>query len=415
MPRNPRLSAANKTAAKCMLMVLLLAVSARAGPRYKVLHAFGRGKDGGGLWGSVMLDSKGDVYGTTSGGGTGGQGTVFELRPDSNGRWSETVLHNFPSSADDGQGPTSSLIVDAAGSLYGTTGGGGGPYKIGTIFKLTRQSDGSWTERTLYSFGTHKNDGYQPYAGVALDRKTGRLYGTAPHGGPALGGAAFELKPDSGGWQETLVDTFSKKNDGGGPYAGLILDSAGNLYGTTEGGGAHTYGTVYEVQHTSAGWKEHVLHSFPAFVGDGEIPGVGALTIDGSGSLYGTTAGGGCCGGTVFKLTPGTNGHWKEAILYDFQGGVSGFEPGAGVVMDRAGNLYGTTIAGGSPQCGCGVVYKLAPGSKGKWTYTMLHTFTGNDGAQPDANLILDSKGNLYGTTATGGANGAGVVFELTP
>ena len=398
-------------AAVLVVTVLCLSIDAFPASKYKVLHAFGKGTDGAGLWDSLTSDKKGSLYGTTGGGGIHGGGTVFKLTAGTNGRWSERVLHSFDYHTE-GAGPTGGLIFDQAGNLYGTTQADGA-HNGGDVFELTPDRSG-WTERILYSFGTRKNDGYQPYAGVALDEKTGRLYGTAPRGGPTLGGAAFELTPGSDGWQETLVDTFSKKNDGGGPFAGVILDRAGNLYGTTEGGGAHTYGTVYEVQHTSAGWKEHVLHNFPAFTGDGEIPGIGALTIDGSGSLYGTTAGGGCCGGTVFKLTPGTDGHWKETILHEFQGGASGYEPGAGVVTDQAGNLYGTTIAGGSSQCGCGVVYKLARRAKGKWTYTVLHTFTGNDGAQPDANLILDGKGNLYGTTATGGANGAGVVFELT-
>jgi uncharacterized repeat protein (TIGR03803 family) len=393
-------------------MVLLLVVSAWAGPRYKVLHAFGKGKDGGGLWTSVSLDKKGSLYGATSGGGPGGYGIVFKLTPHQNGTWTETTLHSFKNGDPDGSEPNGSLIQDAQGNWYGTTSRDG-VYHGGTAFELTHGA-GGWTFKAIYAFGEQNGDGGGPTAGLVMD-KSGNLYGTTPRGGPTLGGAAFKLAPGSGGWQETLIDTFSKKNDGGGPFAGLILDNTGNLYGTTEGGGSHTYGTVYEVQHTSAGWKERVLHSFPAFTGDGEIPGVGALTADGSGALYGTTAGGGCCGGIVFKLTPDTDGHWKEAILYGFRGGASGFEPGAGVVMDKAGNLYGTTIAGGSSQCGCGVVYKLAPGAKGKWTYTVLHTFTGNDGAQPDANLILDSKGTLYGTTATGGANGAGVVFEITP
>jgi len=137
------------------------------------------------------------------------------------------------------------------------------------------------------------------------------------------------------------------------------------------------------------------------------------LVLDSEGRLYGTTDVGGATGnGTIYRLTPQSGGRWKETILYSFKGGAGGQEPSAGVVMDQAGNLYGTTIGGG---CGCGVVYKLAPQAGGKWKYTLLHTFVGSDGAQPDANLILDGKGNLYGTTATGGAGGAGVAFELTP
>jgi uncharacterized repeat protein (TIGR03803 family) len=178
---------------------------------------------------------------------------------------------------------------------------------------------------------------------------------------------------------------------------------------------------VYRLRRSASGWKESVLYSFGDFHDDGQIPGVGALVSDGSGNLYGTTVQGGrntCVDvgcGTVFKLTPGANGDWKETILYSFKGNANGSGPGAGVVLDAAGNLYGTTVYGGTTSCSCGVVYKLAPGSSGKWTYTVLHRFTGSDGAQPDANLILDSKGNLYGTTITGGAGGYGVAFELTP
>jgi uncharacterized repeat protein (TIGR03803 family) len=382
-------------------------------PKYKVLHAFGTGKDGGGLWGSLVLDPRGHLYGTTSGGGDGGQGTVFKLAPGANGKWSETVLHSFPSFPDDGGGPTSGLITDSEGNLYGTTVGGGGPFTYGTVFKLAPGS-GGWAETILHGFGLNDH-ARGPYAGLVMDER-GNLYGTA--------GAAFELMHGRGGWKERILHEFCSKNDcsdGNAPFAGLIFGAAGNLYGTTEAGGAHKAGTVYELRHTSTGWKESVLHSFPAFPSDGEVPGVGALVSDGSGSLYGTTNQGGShicidvgCG-TVFKLTPETNGQWKETILYDFVGNAKGSGPGGGVVMDKKGNLYGTTVSGGSSLCGCGVMFRLSASSNGKWKYTVLHTFTGADGAQPDANLILDSKGNLYGTTATGGAGGAGVAFELTP
>jgi uncharacterized repeat protein (TIGR03803 family) len=246
--------------------------------------------------------------------------------------------------------------------------------------------------------------------------KAGNLYGTA--------GVAFELTETPGGWTESVLYTFCSKPDcidGYLPYAGLILDAKGNLFGTTEAGGAYGSGTVFKVRPLPDGtWQERVLHSFGSFPKDGRGPGVGALALNPAGSLYGTTPGGGknVCGtnycGTIFKLTRQPNGHWKETILYHFKKGSSGHGPGAGVVLDSAGNLYGTTIYGGT-QCDCGVVYKLAPNGDGTWTYTVLHQFTGFDGAQPDANPILDDKGNLYGTAAIGGPGGAGVVFEVTP
>jgi len=392
-----------------------LCVMAKGAPKYQVLHPFGKGTDGGGVWSSVSLDNKGDLYGATSGGGAHNGGTVFRLTPRANGIWTETVLHSFPSSSDDGGDPNGGLIQDGAGHWYGTTKEGGTYDTAGTVFELSHGSSG-WEEDVLYSFGTHRNDGGEPTSGLVMDT-AGDLIGTTPKGG-SNGGTTFQLTRSSGGWNETVIYQFCLSNptcnDGSAPYAGLILDAAGNLYGTTEGGGAHNGGTVYEVEHTATGWKEKVLHSFAVNYTDGHTPGWGALVMDAKGSLYGTTAGGGCCGGVVFKLAPRSDGKWKETILYQFQGGAMGFEAGAGVVMDKAGNLYGTTINGGSG-CACGVVYKLAPGPKGKWTYTLLHTFSGSDGAQPDANLILDDKGNLYGTTATGGTYGGGVVFEITP
>jgi uncharacterized repeat protein (TIGR03803 family) len=316
----------------------------------------------------------------------------------------------LPSFADDGEGPTDGLVLDAAGNLYGTTEGDGGPYKHGTVFELSPGSDG-WKETVFHRFGVH-DYGSDPYAGLAFDG-AGNLYGTAP-------ASAFELATDSKGWRETILHEFTGQHrDGEGAFAGVILDTAGNLYGTTEAGGGSNRcgggcGTVYQLSPTSDGkWKETILHRFQADW-DGTYPGVGALILDGVGNLYGTADGGVTGYGVVFRLSPSSDGHWKETILYNFKGGANGIQPSAGVVMDNAGNLYGTTSAGGS-SCSCGVVYKLTPGSNGKWTYTVLHRFTGADGAGPNANLILDGQGNLYGTTTTGGAGGYGVAFELTP
>src|SRR5208337_3980851 len=376
---------------------LLLMQATWAAPKYKVLHAFGEGTDGGGLWSSVTLDKKGNLYGATSGGGKHGYGIVFKLTPHTDGRWAETVLHSFKNGDPDGSEPNGGLIQDALGNWYGTTNRDGA-YHGGTVFELTPGLRG-WTVGVLYAFGEQGGDGYAPTAGLVMDG-SGNLYGTAPD----PWSTAFELTPGPDGWDETIMHHFGvKKGDGAGPYAGLILDAAGNLYGTTRGGGSYTVGSVYELYHTSDGWREAVLHSFNNNGEDGYTPGWGALLMDSLGRLYGTTEVGGVPGyGTVFKLTKLADGRWKETILYNFKNGPTGWGPGAGVVMDKSGNLYGTTIYGGS--VGCGVVYKLAPDPKGKWIYTVLHTFMGYDGAQPDANLILDDKGNLYGTTATGGA-----------
>ena len=238
----------------------------------------------------------------------------------------------------------------------------------------------------------------------------------------------FELAPGSGGWSEAILHRFQPSYyghpapGGSNPYAGLILDRSGNLYGTTANGGANcsgwSCGVVYELARTSGGgWKETVLHRFRNDGKDGVRPGWGALFMNGPGSLYGTTSQGGTnicyagCG-TVFKLTKSAKSRWKETILYDFKSGPTGFSPNAGVVMDKAGALYGTTDYGGYGDCG--VIYKLAPKPKGKWQYTVLHIFNGYDGCVPEGNLVLDKKGNLYGGTVLGGG-GYGVVFELTP
>jgi len=395
-----------------VLLFLAAVLNAWCASNYKVLHSFTGGNDGEILWGSLLLGPQGNVYGTTNYGGANGGGTVFELSRKRNGTWSEATLWSFDGT--DGTSSTAGLIFDKSGNLYGTTGFGGADAN-GTVFELSPQGDSTWTETVLYSFG--KQGPAVPYAGVTMDA-SGNLYGTA-------GGYAYQLSSGSNGWTLTDLHEFlGQDGDGYGPLAGVILGSAGNLYGTTEYGGAHGAGTVYELMPGPGGWQERILHSFAASPGDGQVPGVGALVSDQPGRLYGTTAQGGAnicvdvgCG-TIFRLTPGTNGHWKETILYSFSpkgDGAGGFGPGGGVVLDKAGNIYGTSFYGGDPHCGCGVIYKLAPGAKGNRKYTVLHRFTGFDGAQPDANLVIDTKGNLYGTTTLGGTHNLGVAFELTP
>jgi uncharacterized repeat protein (TIGR03803 family) len=398
-----------------ILFLSLVVANAWAAPRYQVLHAFTGGKDGGGLFGPLLLDASDDLYGTTIAGGPKGKGgTVFELTPRRNGTWTQKALHNFCSQpgCEDGGGPTGGVIFDSGGNLYGSTTGGGGSYTDGTVFEMKPRSAG-WKFAVIHRFGRNdKANG--PFGGVVMDG-SGNLYG--------IGGCAFELSPQVGGkWKEQILHCFPAFNgDGYGILERPILDATGNLYGTTQHGGGSKNcdggcGTVFELSPTSGGkWKEHILHRFGSS-GDGAFPGVGALVLDSAGNVYGTTQIGGPAGyGTVFKLARTANGGWEETILHSFADDSNGGYVAAGVVFDPAGNLYGTTGGGGDPNCGCGVVYELSPGSDGKWTYTLLHTFVGSDGAGPGANLILDGKGNLYGTTVTGGAGGYGVAFELTP
>lgn len=395
-----------------------LAGKAWARPKYKVLHAFTGGDDGGGLFGSLVLDKSGNLYGTTRGGGKHIYGTVFELSPSSNGHWKETVLHNFCSVRSknglctDGAGGWAGLTSDPAGHLYGATTTGG-TSNFGVTFQLTKHHR-VWKYRVIYEWG------YK--AGWVAD-KAANLYGFDGPGEYHDGDVA-ELSPSSKGWVLTVLYSFDfSKGDGWGDESSLNFDSKGNLYGTTEwsNGG---YGTAFEVSPPSAldeqgDWQERILYQFPAFQ-DGEAPYAG-LIVDKAGNVYGATESGGKCDGcgTVFELTPGSGGNWQETILQEFSTPSDGQNPMATLVMDGAGNLYGSTAGGGNGQqyCngGCGVVFKLTPDAQGKWKYTVLHRFDGSDGAGPQAALILDSKGNLYGTTQYGGSGYAGVVFEITP
>jgi uncharacterized repeat protein (TIGR03803 family) len=407
---------------KTFLLVLLLTISvtAHAAPKYKVLHSF-NGTDGSGPYGGVTVGPDRGIYGTTAGGGP--CGTVFELKEQQDGAWAETVLYQFAKTGD-GCDPWSSVAFDSYGNLYGATVGGGDDYcdgGCGTIFELQHgvSFQSTWTENVIFEFDY--KDGASPTSGVIVG-SSGTLYGTAPGAGPYGGGVAFRLKRDSGEWHETALHDFHlsyyghSAPGGSGPVARPVMDAEGNLYGTTVEGGTSCEqgcGTVYELTSIAGGhWKETVLHTFRHNGKDGITPGLYSLYIDSAKNLYGTTAGGGCCGGIVFKLIPWPNGEWTEDILYEFQQNASGYLPNAGVVMDKNGNLYGTTDAGGEDDCG--VIYKLAPKPKGKWSYSVLHVFNGADGCVPEANLILDDKGNLYGGTILGGAHGVGVIFEYS-
>jgi len=385
-------------------------------------------------------------------------GMVIAVIQPAQAQYVQSVPYTFTGGSD-GAAPTAGLISDSKGNLYGTATNGGDisgancpglnpPTGCGVVFELTPPSggSGSWTESVLYTF-TGGSDGAYPQAALIFDAK-GNLYGTAANGGDTSGsnctatggcGVVFELSPPSGGagpWTETVLYTFTGTPDGSVPFAGLIFDAKGNLYGTTAGGGASGFGTVFELSPPSGGtgsWTETLLYSFSGS-SDGDSP-VAGLIFDAKGNLYGTTVNGGSAFGVVFELSPPSGGtNWTESVLYAFKDSADGAYPYAGVIFDAKGNLYGTTSNGGNmsgPNCkvahGCGVVFELSPpsGGIGAWTETVPYTFTGaTDGGYPYAGLIFDSKGNLYGTTAQGGntsgsncsaSDGCGVVFELTP
>jgi uncharacterized repeat protein (TIGR03803 family) len=408
---------------------LIMAVSLKA--QEQVLHAF-NGRDGVRPTGGVIFDAAGNLYGTTLGGGRGhscgGCGTVFKLSPGANGRWTRTVLHSF--NGQDGFNPFAGLVFDAAGNLYGTTWiGGSSKYpcnsNCGVVFKLSPGANGKWTETVLHRF--NGNDGANPYAGLIFDA-AGNLYGTTWMGGTksCCGfGTVFKLSPGANGkWTETVLHRFSGKDGSANPYAGVVFDAVGNLYGTTF---STTDGnsTVFKLTPGADGkWDHTMLHSF----GDENHGSLYAgVNFDAKGNLYGATVDGGAYGlGTVFKLAPSAKGKWTETVLHNFDG-KNGAHPDGAVIFDAAGNLYGTTFKGGdSKSCGeCGIVFKLSPLPDGKWTETVIHSFDGYDGDGPFlGNLTFDAAGNLYGMTVYGGntractaidGNGCGVVFEITP
>jgi uncharacterized repeat protein (TIGR03803 family) len=317
----------------------------------------------------LIMDAAGNLYGTTTAGGTctvnpgNGCGTVFKLTPNASGGWDERILYNFCSLTNcaDGEGPLGGVVLDSAGNLYGTTYGGGA-HDGGTVFKLNPNG----LETVLYSFP------FKPVANVS------------------------------------------------NPTGSLLFDAAGNLDGTALSGGPANsqfpqgVGGVFQLVHSASGngWTEHVLHLFTGG-SDGANP-PGNLVIDSSGNLYGTATRGGNFGfGDVFQLAPAGNGTYQLSTLYSFQGGSDGGEPTSGLARDAAGNLYGVADPGGN---NLGVVFELSPAGGGAWSESILHTFSGGtDGWFPFGGVILDGAGNIYGTTELGGVPNGGVVFEVTP
>ena len=335
-----------------------------------ILYTFKGGSDGSTPTAGLIFDEAGTLYGTTFYGGSSnclsGCGTVFRLRQDSNGAWSERVLYQFGGGAD-GANPNGSLVLDSLGNLYGTTSCTAGDCTIlgrGTAFKLTHSSRVTWTETVLHSFTVDGQDGLYPMAGLAFDRH-GNLYGTTLEGGPGNLGTVFQLSPVGTGWNYSQIFTFGTLPSGGKwPYDSLIIGGKGKLYGATSAGGISKIciggvegcGTVFELSQDSNGiWTESVLHPFNGG-SDGAGP-IGSLAFDTKGNVYSTTAAGGdsaCTGGcgTIVKLTQ-SGGAWTEDVVFRF-GLDTGWAPETGVVLDSQGNLYGTTIERG-------VVFEFTP------------------------------------------------------
>jgi uncharacterized repeat protein (TIGR03803 family) len=392
-----------------------------------ILHNFS-GAGGEYPSGGLLLDSAGNLYGSTFEGGnltdcqSRGCGVVFRLS-DAEGSWQEAVIRDLPSNADGGTG----LISDASGNLYGITLSGGGSTACtlnnnvgcGTVFELSPTATGQWTRTLLHAF-TGGSDGGQPLTGLVFDA-AGNLYGTTSLGGAYNYGGIYRLARHFNSWTETVVHDFTCHADGCDAESSLIIDSAGNLYGTASYSSPGD-GVAFEISPGAGGrWKYVVLHQFLGGA-DGNRPS-GSLTLDAEGNLYGTTTRGGSTNtcfdagcGTVFELSPSSSGSWTETILHSFVGGDDGDAPDSGVNLDAAGNLYGVTLQGGGA-LNFGSVFKLSSGSDGTWTETLLHSFSGatSDGEYPSSPLSIDGDGNLYGTTSNGGVYETGVAYEITP
>ncbi len=390
---------------------------------FKIVHEFDHA-NGSYAQGSLTFLGDGTLVGMTShGGAAANNGTIFRL----SAAGQETVLHNF--SGNDGAYPyLGSLIQDSAGNFYGTTWYGGdlsceGGEGCGTVFKV----DSSGNESVLHNFEA-QNDGQFPFSTLVLD-PSGNLYGTTSSGfSYGSNGLVFAVNSTTGA--ESVIYQFGGAPDGSYPESGMVRDTNGNLYGTTAFGGSGSgcgnagCGAVFELSPSGSSWKETILYSFQGG-NDGELPE--ALIRDSAGNLYGATNvgggtscynGAGC--GTVFKLSPNSNGTWTETVLYRFTGfpGTDGAYPYGQLVQDAAGNLYGTTdLGGGSSACqgvipnGCGTVFRIDPAGK----ETILHKFGLTDGAYPYAGLALDpATSTLCGITASGGGPGQGVVFTIS-
>jgi uncharacterized repeat protein (TIGR03803 family) len=377
-------------------------------PAAKELNLYNfSGNDGFVPAGALTFAGNGNFYGATFFGGTADRGIVFELSRTASGT-QETVLHNFQGGSSDVQNPSGRLLLTADGRIFGTATGAGLGY--GAVYELI-PSGGTWVYTILHFFGT----GETPIdAGVIID-KTGNLYGETSGGGQFGYGTIYELQSTSTGYKYVRLYSFDQ-NAGSFPTGGLIFDRAGNLYGTTINGGPNLLGTVFELKRKSNGtWTEDMLYTFQNS-SDGVSP-EGDLVFDSSGNLFGTTAYGGdqaCANdigcGEVYELSP-SGGVWTKTTLHTFTDTPDARAPNAGLAIDRSGNLFGTTNDGGT--AGTGSLFEISPTSSG-WTETVLYSFTdGVDGGFVTSPVTLDLEGNIFGVTASGGRGGDGVAFAF--
>lgn len=397
-----------------LLMLTVFEPQAAQAVTFNVIYNFTGSTDGTSPYAGLTMDSTGNLYGTTLSGGTG-YGTVYKLTKTGSA-WTFATLYKF-AGGNDGANPRSKILLGPDGSLYGETFAGGGSAcsgrGCGTIFRLHKNCPiCGLTESVLYRF-TGGTDGAEPVGDLLLD-SSGSLYGTTeiggkPHscGNPGCG-TVFKLTSLGGVWTQTVLYQFQGGTDGAYPSGGVISDASGNLYGSTCCGTSSNAGTVFQLTPQGGGWSERILYAFHGTT-DGKEPATG-LMFDRSGNLYGTTIfGGSGQGGTVFELVP-SGGNWTLSVLYSLRGGVG---PYGTLNMDPSGSIYGTTFQDGTHLLGS--AFKLTP-SGGSWTYSSFHDFTeGLDGGFPVSNLMFASSGKVYATAALGGTHGYGVVVEITP
>ncbi len=394
-------------------LVCITTIFAFGQAQEKVLYSFGGQPDDGiNPVSSLISDNTGNLYGTTNYGGTNNAGVAFELSPRSGGTWSESILYNFCSQMNcaDGEFPVAGLAMDAAGNLYGTTLYGGtqsgcqaGFSGCGIAFELSPQIDGTWTETVLYNFcsvfdNNTCEDGSAPDSQLVFDA-AGNLYGTSLG---AIRGAVFELSPGSNGWIESVLYRFCPNGgnfcpDGSAPRGGVALDKSGNLYGTTQHGGRYRIGVVFELSPNGGSWSERVVTSFYLYGSS-----VSPVSFDPVGNLYGTTQ------GDVFQLN--AKSHTQGSRAFTPSTGFSN----AGVFIDASRNtFFGVGYSGGTNDGG--TVWEVSPARDLVPIYNFCSLTNCADGAGPDASIIEDRLGNLYGTTKVGGVYGQGVVFQVTP
>jgi uncharacterized repeat protein (TIGR03803 family) len=388
--------------------------------------------DGGDPEAGLIADAAGDLFGTTANGGANGDGSVFEI-VKTGGSYASTPVTLVSFNETDGAQPVTGLIADAAGDLFGTTQGGGpagAPFAQGIVFEIAKTAGGyASTPTTLVSFNaTQAPSGALVYPngagpkGRLIADASGDLFGTTWISGTGTGGTVFEIAKTAGGYASTATTLINPANPNasGGPEAGLVADAAGDLFGTTTGS-LNGGGTVFEVAKTAGGYASTAttLFTFNSVNGsfpNGDFP-QGGLIIDAAGDLFGTTETGGANGdGTVFEIAKTAGGYAAAPIILASFNGTDGLDPQAGLIMDAAGDLFGTTLSGGGNTISnVGTVFEIIK-TNGVYasTPTVLIRFTGLNGANPVAGLIADAAGNLFGTTEGGGTNGDGTVFELS-